>query len=102
VGHVTLICKELASNAMLDQCLGIGASGGPEEPGSEGLADQGPSCSVVTAHASVNLSQELFPLLFGYTSLEDAGSAFLVQFALVDFVGFRSSNDASCLSLVIG
>ena len=75
---MALICEELASNAMLDQCLGISAGSGPEEPCWESFADQRPSCRVVTAHASVNLGQKLPSLLFGYTSLEDASSAFLI------------------------
>jgi Xaa-Pro dipeptidase len=50
-----------------------------EEPSvRESLADQGPSCCVMTAHTSMNLGLELPSLLFGYTSLEDASSAFLI------------------------
>ena len=37
--HVTLICKELASNTLLDKHVGVCTNGGPKEPGSKGLAD---------------------------------------------------------------
>jgi hypothetical protein len=34
--------------------------------------------------------------------VKDTGSIFLVQFAFVNFVGFRAPNYAACLVLVIG
>ena len=55
----------------------------------------------MTAESSMNFSQELSSLVFGDTSLKDPGSTFLVEFSFMNFVGFRASNDATCLILVI-
>ena len=68
----------------------------------EGLAYKGPSCSVVTAEAGMNFSQELPPFFLGDTSVKYSGSAFLVEFSLVNLVGFRSPHNAACLILILG
>ena len=54
------------------------------------------------AESGVNFSQEISPFLFGDTPLKDSGCAFLIEFSLMDLVGFRSPNDAAGLILVFG
>ena len=41
------------------------------------------------------------PFLFGDAPLKDSGSAFFIQFSLVDLVGLRSPHYAACLILVL-
>jgi len=67
----------------------------------EGLAYKGPSCGVVTAEAGMNFSQEFLPLFLGDTSLKYSGSAFLVELSLMDLVGFRASDNAASLILIL-
>ena len=68
----------------------------------EGLAYECPCCSVVPAESGVNFSQEISPFLFGDTPLKDSGCAFLIEFSLIDLVGFRSPDNAAGLILVFG
>ena len=56
---------------------------------------------MVSAETGVNFSQELPPLFLGDTSLEYSGSAFLVEFSFVDFIGFRTPNNAASLILIL-
>ena len=98
---MALVGEELASNATLDKVLCIRSGCQPIKPCTEGLANKGSSCGVVPAETSMNLSQELPPLLFGDTSLKDSGSAFLVELSFMNLVGFRASNDATGLILVL-
>ena len=98
---MALIGKELASNTALYKGLCICSGCGPEEAYTEGLVYEGPSCSVMAAKTSMDFGQELPPLFFGDTSLKDFGSSFLVEISFMNLVGFRASNDAMCLILVI-
>ena len=84
---MALIGKELASDATLDKVLCIRSGRRPIKPCTEGLANKGPSCGVVTAESGMNFSQELPPLFLGYTSLKDSGGAFLVELSIVNLVG---------------
>ena len=68
----------------------------------EGLAYKGPGCSVMIAESGMDFSQEIPPLLFGDAPLKDSGSAFFIQFSLVDPVGLRFVQYAACLVLVLG
>ena len=97
-----MVGKELASDAMLDKVLCICSGHRPIKPCTEGLANKGPSCGVVTAESGMNFSQEVPPFLFGDTPLKDSGSAFLIKLSLVDLVGFRAPHNAMCLILVFG
>ena len=72
---MALIGKELASDAKLDKVLCIRSGRQPIKPCTEGLANKGPSCGVVTAESGMDFSQELPPLFLGYTSLKDSGGA---------------------------
>ena len=101
-GHVALIGKELATDAVLDKVLCVCSGCRPIEACTEGLAYKGSGCSVVPAESGVNFSQEISPFLFGDTPLKDSGSAFLIKLSLVDLVGFRSPYYAACLILVLG
>ena len=76
---MALVSEELASDATLDKVLCICSGRRPIKPYTEGLANKGPSCSMVTAKSGVNLSQELPPLFLGDTSLKNSGSAFLIM-----------------------
>ena len=55
----------------------------------------------MTAESGMNFSQEVPPFLFGDAPLKDSGSAFLVQFSLMDPVGLGSPHYAACLILVL-
>ena len=57
---------------------------------------------MVPAESGMNFGQEIPPLLFGDTPLKDSGCAFLIEFSLMDLVGFRSPNYAAGLILVFG
>ena len=75
--HVALICKELATGAMLDQVLCIFPGRWPIESCTVGLAYKSPGCGVVTAESGVDFCQKVPPFLFGDAPLKDSGSAFL-------------------------
>ena len=98
---MALVGEELASNATLDKVLCIRSGRRPIEPCTEGLANKGPSCGMVTAKTGMNFSQKLPPFLIGDTSLEYSGSAFLVEFSLVNLVGFRAPHNATCHVLIL-
>ena len=101
-GHMTLIGEELAADAMLDKVLCVCSGCWPIKTYTEGLAYEGPSHSVVTAKTSMNFSQELPPFFLRDTSLKYSGSAFLVEFSVANFVGFRTPNNEASLILVLG
>ena len=96
-----MICKELATGATLDQVLCICPGRWPIESCMEGLAYKGPGCGVVPAESGMNFSQEISPLLFRDTPLKDFGCAFLIEFSLMDLVGFRSLDYAAGLIMVL-
>ena len=100
--HMALVCKKLATDAMLDKILCICSGRRPIKARTESLGYEGPSCSVMTAEYGMNFSQEVPPFLFGDAPLKDSGSAFLIKLSLVDLVGFRLSHYAACLILVLG
>ena len=97
-----MICKELATGATLDQVLCICPGRWPIESCTEGLASKSPRCGVMAAEASMYFGQELPSLLFGDASLKNSSSTFLVEFTFMNHVGFRTSNDAMSLILVLG
>ena len=99
---MALICKRLATDTMLDEVLCVCSGCRPVETCTEGLAYKGPSCGMVAAESSMNFGQELPPFLFGDASLEHSGRTFLIEFSLMDFVGFRAPHDATCFILVLG
>ena len=86
---MALVGEKLASDAMLDKVLHVCSGHWPIETYTEGLAYKGPSRGMVTAETDMNFSQELPPFFLGDTSLKYSSSAFLVEFSLVNFVGFR-------------
>ena len=98
---MALVGEKLASDATLDQVLCIFSGRRPINTCTEGLASKGPSRSVVTAETGMNFSQELSPFFLRDTSLKYSGSAFLVEFSLVNLVGFRAPHNAACLILVL-
>ena len=85
---MALIGEKLASDATLDKVLCVCWGRRPIKTCTEGLANKGPSCGVVTAESGMNFSQELPPLFLGYTSLKDSGGAFLVELSIMNLVGF--------------
>ena len=96
-----MVGEELASDAMLDEVLCVCSGCWPIKPSTEGLANKGPSCGMVAAKTGMNFSQELPPLFLGDTSLKYSGSTFLVEFSIVNLVGFRASDNAACLILIL-
>ncbi len=99
---MALVCKELATDAMLDEVLCVCSGCRPVETCTEGLAYKGPGCGVVAAKSSMNFCQKFPSFLFGDAPLKDSGCAFLEKLSLVDFVGFRSPHYAAGLILVLG
>ena len=57
---------------------------------------------MVFAQSGMDFSQELPPFLFGDAPLEHSGRAFLIEFPFMDFVSFRTPDDAACFILVFG
>ena len=100
-GHMTLIGKELATNAMLEKVLCVCSGRRPIETCTEGLAYKGSGYGVMTAESGMDFCQKLPPFLFGDAPLKDSGSAFFVQFSLMDPVGLGSPYYAACLILVL-
>ena len=98
---MALISKKLASYTTLDEVLCICSGLRPEKTSTKGLTYKGPSCGVMAAETSMDFGQELPPLFFGDTSLKDSGSTFLVELSFMNLVGFRASNDATSLILVL-
>ena len=98
---MALVGEKLASDAMLDKVLCICSGRRPIESCMEGLSYKGPSHGMVTAETGMNFSQELPPLFLGDTSLKYSGSTFLVEFSFVDLVGFRVSDNAARLILIL-
>ena len=98
---MALICKKLATDAMLDEVLCVCSGCWIVETCTEGLAYKGPSCSVVAAESSMNFGQKPPPFLFGDAPLDYSGSAFLIKLSLVNLVGFRAPHNAMCLILVL-
>ena len=96
-----LVGKELLFDAMLNKVLCICSGRQPIKPCTEGLANKGPSCGMVTAESGVNFSQELPPLFLGDTSLKNSSSAFLIDLSGMNLVGLRTPNDAVGLILVL-
>ena len=99
---MALIGKELATNAVLDKVLCVCSGCRPIEACAEGLADKCPSRSVVSAESGMDFSQELPPFLFGDASLEHSGRTFLIEFPLMDLIGFGTSHDGTGFILVLG
>ena len=97
---MALICKKLATDAVLDKVLCICPGCRPVETYMEGLPYERPSCGMVAAESGMNFSQELPPFLFGDASLDYSGRSFLVKLSLVDLVGFRVPHNTMCLILV--
>ena len=56
---------------------------------------------MMTAKSSMDFGQELPPLFFGDTSLQDSGSTFLVEFSFMNLIGFRTWDDTTSLILVL-
>ena len=98
---MALICKKLATDAMLDKVMCVCPGCRPVGTFTVGLTYECPSCGMVAAESGMNFGQELPPFLFGDASLEHSSRAFLIKLSLVDFVGFRVPHNATCLILVI-
>ena len=96
-----MVGKKLASDTALNKVLCVCPDRRPIEACTESLAYKGLSCGVMTAEAGMNFSQELPPLFFGDTSLKYFGSAFLVEFSLMHFIGFRTPDNAASLILIL-
>ena len=94
---MALVGEKLTSDAMLDKVLCICSFRRPIKPCTEGLANKGPSCGMVTAESGMNFSKKVSPFLFGDTPLKDSGCAFLIKLSLMDLIGFRSPHYATGL-----
>ena len=57
---------------------------------------------MVLAQSGVDFSQELPPFLFGDAPLEHSSGTFLIEFPFMDFVSFRTLDDAACFILIFG
>ena len=99
---MALIGKELATDAVLDEVLCVCSGCRLIKACAEGLADKCPSRRVVSTESGMDFSQELPPFLFGDASLEHFGRTFLIEFPLMDLVGFGTPHDATCFILVLG
>ena len=82
-----MVGEELASDATLDKVLCVCSGRRPIKPCTEGLANKGPSCDMVTTESGMNFSQELPPLFLGNTSLKDSGGDFLVKLSIMNLIG---------------
>ena len=98
---MALVGENLASDAMLDKVMCICSGRRPIETCTEGLTNKGPSRGMVTTETGMNFSQELPSFFLRDTSLKDFDSAFLVEFSVVNFVGFRKPNNAASVILVL-
>ena len=96
-----MVCKELATDAMLNEVLCVCSSCRPIETCTKGLTYKGPSYGVMAAESSMNFCQKLPSFLFGDAPLKYSGSAFLIKLSLVDLVGFRLPHNATCLVWVL-
>ena len=83
---MALVGKELASDATLDKVMCICSGRRPIKPCTEGLANKGPSCGVVTTESVLNFSQELPHLFLGDTSLKNSSSDFLIELSIMNCV----------------
>ena len=82
-----MVCKKLATDATLNEVLCVRSGCRPVKTYTEGLAYKGPSCVVVPAETSVDLSQELLPLLLRDISSKDFSGAFLIELSVVNLEG---------------
>ena len=98
---MALVGEKLASDAMLDKVLCICLGHRPIKTCTDGLSYKCPSRRVVTTETGMNFSQELPPLFLRDTSLKYSGSAFLVEFSVVNLVGFRAPDNAESLILIL-
>ena len=57
---------------------------------------------MVTTETGMNFSQELPPFLFGDAPLEHSGSTLLIELSFMDFISFRTPDNAACFILVFG
>ena len=96
-----MVGKKLIAHTTLDKGLCVCSVRWPEKTCPESFAYKGPSCGMMTAQTSMYFRQELSPFLFGDTPMENSGSAFLVQFTFMNFVGFRTPDYAMGLILII-
>ena len=99
---MALVCKKLATDAMLDQMLRICLGRRPIKTCMEGLVYKGSGCGVVAAESGMDFCQKLPPFLFGDAPLKDSGCAFLIKLSLMDLVASRSPHYAAGLVLVLG
>ena len=99
---MALVCKRLATDTTLDEVLCVCSGRRLVKTCTEGLAYKSPGCGMVTAESGVDFCQKVPPFLFEDAPLKDFGSAFFIQFSLVDPVGLRSPHYAACLILVLG
>ena len=99
--HMALVCEKLATDATLNEVLCVCPGCRPIKTYTEGLAYKGPSCGVVAAKSSMNFCQKLSSFLFGGAPLKYSGSAFLVEFSLMNLVGLRAPHNAARLILIL-
>ena len=98
---MALVGEKLASDAMLDKVLCVCLSRRLIETCMEGLAYKGLSHGVVTAETGMNFSQEMPPFFLGDASLKYSGSAFLIEFSVVNLVGFQVPDNSASLILIL-
>ena len=98
---MALIGKELAFDAMLDKVLCICSGHRPIKPCTEGLANKGLSCGMVTAESGMNFSQELPPLFLRYTLLKNFSSAFLIELSIMNLIRLRTPDNAAGLIMIL-
>jgi hypothetical protein len=75
---------KLAPFSGVHDLAGISDRSGPVEALAERVAYESVWCCVVAAYARMNVSKELAPLRYGYTSLQDARRGVLVQLVVYE------------------
>jgi len=93
-------CIELATLAGLHDVGGVGDRGGPVKALPKCVAHEGAWRGVVTAYASVDVTDQLLALGDGDKSLQNARGTVLVQFVVDQDEGLGPPSDALCLSTV--
>ena len=76
---MSLLSIVLASFAGAYDLLGVSHRGWPVETLSECVSDQGSRCSVMSTDPSMDVFQQVLPLLGGDATLQDSSVAALVE-----------------------
>ena len=90
----------LASFVGAYNLLGIGHHSWPVETLPKCISDQGSRCDVMSADPSMDVFQQVLPLLGGDAALQDSSEAVLVELPFDDDEGLGMTREPSGLHLV--